>query len=95
MPVEAARIFVFVLTAYVVVGILVAPMLIFRGSGRFDRAVAASTRGFCFIVLPGAILLWPLLLRRFLAATGTPPIESNAHRDRAARQPAPSTTGTQ
>lgn len=83
MSTEVAQIIVLFSGLYGLVGILVAPILILWGAARFDVAAADSTRGFRLIVLPGAVLLWPLLLRRFIQAAGTPPTEVNAHRDRA------------
>ena len=80
MSVEIAQGIVLLAALYVGLGILVAPILIFRGAARFDPAAAESTRGFRVIVLPGAVLLWPLLLRRFLRAPGALPEEHNAHR---------------
>lgn len=83
MGLQIAQIIVLGIQSYVLLGILVAPWLIFFGAHRFDPAAAESTRGFRWIVLPGAILLWPLLLQRFLRASGAPAIESNEHRARA------------
>ncbi|MGE0638904.1 MAG: hypothetical protein AB7G12_03385 [Thermoanaerobaculia bacterium] len=54
-----------------------------RGIERIDPAARGASRGFRLIVLPGAVALWPLLLRRWVRGA-PPPAESNAHR-RAAR----------
>ena len=83
MSLAIARSLVFLMGAYALVGLLVAPWLIFSASGRFDPAVARSTRGFRVLVLPGAMLLWPLLLVRWLGGAAALPIERNAHRDAA------------
>ena len=86
MSVQVAQWIVALALLYLGVGILVAPYVIYRGSARFDPVVAESTRGFRLLILPGAILLWPVLLRLFLQATGVPPTEQNAHRARAAEK---------
>lgn len=80
MSVEIAQGIVLLFGLYVALGILVAPVVLFRLVGRFDPAAAESTRGFRFIVLPGAILLWPLMAVRALRSPGAPPTERNAHR---------------
>lgn len=84
---QSAEIIVLIFGSYVALGILVAPFLIFRGAQRFDAAAADSTLGFRLVVLPGAVLLWPLLLRRFLKGNGSPPTENNAHRARSGPPP--------
>ena len=50
------------------------------GLGRFD-----GRRWSRFDAAEG-VALWPLLLRRWLAGTGAPPVEQNAHRRAAARE---------
>lgn len=80
MSVEVAQGIVLLVSLYAALGVLVAPLLIFRFVERFDPAAAQSTWGFRLIVLPGAILLWPYLLRRALQGPRALPTESNAHR---------------
>jgi hypothetical protein len=80
MSIEFARVIIFLALSYGVIGLLVAPVMIFWRIGRIDASAAESTRGFRAIVLPGAVLLWPILLRRFWVARGVPPVESNSHR---------------
>ena len=69
---------------YLLAGLLFGVAFVVRGIERADRGAAGATVGFRLIVLPGVVALWPLLLRRWLAGSGTPPVETNAHR-RAAR----------
>jgi hypothetical protein len=51
---------------YLAAGCLFAIPFAWRWSGRLDPVAAHGTTGFRFLLLPGAILLWPLLLRRLL-----------------------------
>jgi hypothetical protein len=53
---------------YLAAGILFAIPFAWRWSGRLDPVAAHGTAGFRLLVLPGAVLLWPLLLRRLLRA---------------------------
>ncbi len=80
MSVPVAELIVSLSGLYAAIGFLVAPILIFWASERFDGSISESTRGFRLLVLPGAILLWPILLRRTWAGAGRPPVERNAHR---------------
>ncbi len=88
MAIEWANSVVFLLLGYVGLGLLVAPLVVFWGAPRFDSAVSGSSRGFRLIVIPGVVLLWPILVFRSIRGGGESPIESNAHR-RAAREAAP------
>lgn len=69
---------------YLGIGLVFGVAFVWRGVGRIDPAARGASLGFRMIVLPGVVALWPLLLKRWLAGAGTPPIETNAHR-RAAR----------
>jgi hypothetical protein len=51
---------------YLLVGALFALPFACRWAARLDPAAAQGTGGFRLLVLPGAILLWPLLLVRVL-----------------------------
>jgi hypothetical protein len=63
---KAAELFVNLLGAYAAVGILFAIAFVTIGISRVDPVAKNSTVGFRLIVLPGATLLWPLLLRRWI-----------------------------
>lgn len=54
-----------------------------KGSGRLDPVAKNGSAGFRLLLLPGATILWPFLLVRILRGGEAPPIEHNAHRDRA------------
>jgi len=71
---------------YLAVGLVFGVAFVTRGVGRIDAGAHDASIGFRLIALPGVVALWPLLARRWRAATGAPPIESNAHR-RAAERP--------
>lgn len=49
---------------YLGLGIVFAAWFAVRGAGRLDSAAARSTWGFRLLVIPGATLLWPLLIAR-------------------------------
>lgn len=79
---QAALVIARALEAYLALGLPFAIAFAVRGVGVVDPEAKASTRGFRLLVVPGAVALWPLLLRRWLAATARP-TERNAHRDAA------------
>jgi hypothetical protein len=58
----------FVLAIYLGLGVTVAVPLVARGIGRIDPAAKTAPWTFRILVLPGAIALWPYLLRRFRKA---------------------------
>jgi hypothetical protein len=62
----AAELFVNFLSVYAAVGVLFAVAFVIIGVSRVDPVAKNSTVGFRLIVLPGAALLWPLLLRRWI-----------------------------
>jgi len=71
--------------AYLAAGALFAPLWAFRLVNRTDPVAAHGTPGFRLLILPGALLLWPLLLGRLLGGTRVPPLERTAHRTAARR----------
>ena len=58
------------------------------GAGKIDSHAAQGTWGFRVLIVPGTILLWPLLARRWSAGLHEPPEENSPHR-RAALRPSP------
>ena len=68
------------LGVYALVGVVFALAFVTRGAGRIDPVARAGTWGFRLTIFPGVVALWPLLLRRWRAGGGEPPVECNAHR---------------
>jgi hypothetical protein len=67
---------------YLGLGLVFALGFAFRWVNRTDPVAAHGTSGFRLLLLPGATLLWPLLLRRLLRGDSRPPVERTAHRVR-------------
>ena len=63
-----ARLLIGASAVYLGVGLLFALPFAARWAGRLDPAAAAGSWGFRLLILPGATLLWPLLLYRLLRA---------------------------
>ena len=75
-----AWILVSVAGVYVATGVAFAAFFVWRGVQRIDPAAVEGTVGFRVLVFPGAVALWPLLMRR-VQERSMPPVERNAHRD--------------
>ena len=84
--VRAAEVVVLLGTVYIACGLAFAPVFAWRGVGRIDPAARSAGLGFRLIILPGVAVLWPVLLRRWLAGRQAPS-ERNAHRDAVAGRP--------
>ncbi len=57
--------------AYLAAGLAFAPPFAWRGAAALEPVAAEGTRGFRVLILPGAVLLWPWLLRRWIGARRT------------------------
>jgi hypothetical protein len=57
-----------VLAIYLGLGVIVAVPLVVSGIGRIDPAAKKAPWTFRILVLPGAIAMWPFLLRRLTKA---------------------------
>ena len=86
MPFAFARLLVLAAAVYLALGALFAVLFAARWAGRADPVAASGTPGFRVLLVPGSILLWPLLLVRLLTRSG-PPAEVNAHRLAALAEP--------
>jgi membrane protein implicated in regulation of membrane protease activity len=84
MAIVVARAIVLLAEIYLGGGLLFALAFATFGASRIDPAARGATIGFRVLVVPGAALFWPLLLRRWLRRE-PPPRERNAHRDAAAK----------
>lgn len=69
---------------YLACGLAFAVPFSLVGARRIDPHAAHGSWGFRLLIIPGAMALWPLLLRRWASGRRQPPEENNAHR-RAAR----------
>jgi hypothetical protein len=65
---------------YLACGLVFAVPFVLVGVGKVDPHAAHGTWGFRLLILPGTILLWPLLAQRWLKGVHGPPEEKNAHR---------------
>ncbi len=54
--------------AYFVIGFIFSLLFAFRGSNNIDSNAAGSGNGFRFLIIPGATLLWPYLLQRWVGS---------------------------
>lgn len=72
--------FLTLLGAYSVCGLIFAIPFVFVGASKIDPHAARGSWGFRLMIIPGAAALWPLLLRRWMVGTKSPPEECNAHR---------------
>jgi hypothetical protein len=66
VPESIARLFIGVAGVYLAAGTLFALPFVLKLAGRLDPAARAGSWGFRIIILPGVILLWPVLLTRLL-----------------------------
>ena len=66
--VRAIEFFLGVAEAYVISGIFFAIAFVARGVRRVDPSVTGSSLGFYAMILPGTVLLWPILLAKWIAA---------------------------
>ena len=68
MTPDLARWIVWGALAWASLGLLFAIPFVWRGVDRIDPDARAGSIGFRALILPGAVALWPVLLRRWLAA---------------------------
>jgi hypothetical protein len=66
--------------AHLAIGLLFAGPFVLKGVERVDAHAAHASWGFRLLIVPGTMLLWPVLARRWWNGDGHPPAERNAHR---------------
>jgi hypothetical protein len=71
---------------YLLCGLLFAIPFACVGVGKIDPHAAHGSWGFRLLIVPGTILLWPLLAHRWIRGVHEPPEERNAHRCAAGRE---------
>lgn len=72
--------FLIAIGVYLLGGLVFAIPFSLAGARRIDPHAAQGSWGFRLLIIPGAIALWPLLLKRWAGGTKAPPEERNAHR---------------
>lgn len=60
-----------IVSIYVAVGIVCAAGFVWRGVDRIDPAAHGAPWTFRLLIFPGAVALWPILVRRWSRATQT------------------------
>jgi hypothetical protein len=75
-----AALFLSLLGIYLAGGFVFAVPFVLFGVKKIDPHAAHATWGFRLLILPGCLIFWPLLLRRWAAGVSKPPTEKNAHR---------------
>lgn len=61
----------YLVIAYVVVGFVFALLFLWRGVERVDESVHGTPWTFKLTILPGCIVFWPVLLKKYLAVSNT------------------------
>jgi hypothetical protein len=85
MPALLLELAVGLFATYLALGALFAVPFIAVGVQRVDPAAAGASWGFRLLVLPGTVLLWPLLLSLWASGSAKAPEEQTAHRRLARR----------
>jgi len=75
-----AAILLILLAAYLACGILFAVAFVWFGVNSIDPHALLGTWGFRWLIIPGATVLWPLLLSRWWKGIHEPPEERSPHR---------------
>ncbi|MFN3960427.1 MAG: hypothetical protein ACK4NP_10995 [Parvularculaceae bacterium] len=67
MTIESATTYWTAVAIYLAIGLAVAVVFAFAGAGRIDQATRGAGFLFRLLIIPGATLLWPLLLLMWIA----------------------------
>ncbi|MBI5385602.1 MAG: hypothetical protein HZA90_13065 [Verrucomicrobia bacterium] len=65
---------------YLLCGFVFAIPFAVVGVNRIDPHAAHASWGFRVLIIPGTVLLWPLLGHRWMKGIREPPAENNPHR---------------
>ena len=79
MLVQIVRVGWAIVGAYLALGALFAVPFVLRGAAAIDPAARGGTLGFRLVILPGAVLLWPWLARRWRSGATAPDPARTAH----------------
>ncbi len=85
--------FLLAFAAYLAGGLLFAIPFVMTGVNRIDPHARRGSVGFRILILPGSVLLWPLLASRWLTGAPHPPEERSAHRELAMGSGTPNSEG--
>jgi hypothetical protein len=58
-----------IIAVYLVAGFLFSILFILKGVTKIDEGAHGATWGFRIIIIPGTIVFWPFLLKRWINAT--------------------------
>ena len=75
-----AAAFLIALGAYLACGLVFAIPFALVGVKKIDPHAEHGSWGFRLLIIPGAMALWPLLLRRWISGAKEPPGQCDAHR---------------
>ena len=64
----ASMLIIYIVIAYLLMGTLFSAIFVARLVARIDESTAASSWTFRLIILPGCIVFWPLLLKKYIRA---------------------------
>jgi hypothetical protein len=70
--VSAAELFLTVLAAYLLAGLLFGIVFVTFGVARIDPAARGTSVAFRALILPGAVAVWPLLAAKWIRRGGRP-----------------------
>jgi hypothetical protein len=70
MSVSGAVMFWSAVALYFGIGLLFALLFVFAGASRIDHAAGRARLPFRLVIIPGAALLWPLMLLMWMAGAG-------------------------
>jgi hypothetical protein len=77
---QGAVLLVDALSVYALLGVLFAFAFVSVGVTRIDSQAVGAGIAFRLLIFPGAVVFWPLLLRRWTAGRTEPPPERNPYR---------------
>ena len=61
-----AEIVLIIVAVYLLVGVLFVIPFLMKGLNKIDEGAHGSTIGFKIIIIPGVIVFWPVLLKRWV-----------------------------
>ena len=65
----AVYIIFIIVAAYLVAGLVFAIPFVIKGVSKIDEGAQGSKWGFRLIIIPGSIVFWPLLLKKWMQAS--------------------------